>query len=156
MQLTTYALLSQRAFSIVMQRWTNRRLRSKVAAGSTFPQRIVQSADAATFSYKQDGHWLTHAEAVAFSPSCLCTFFITTAGNTEMRPACRYTRYSRPVLCLYNTFAVTRRRGLNGSLGKKNPKDLLCAKTPPDSRKAAEKCMMRGELAELTLPWLVA
>lgn len=100
---------------------------SKVAAGSTFPQRIVQLADAATFSYKQDGHWLAHAEAVAFSPSCLCMFFITTAGNTETRPACRYTRYSLPVLCLYNTFIVTRRRGLNSSLGwEKKLQKIYC------------------------------
>ncbi|TRY96309.1 hypothetical protein DNTS_024027 [Danionella cerebrum] len=40
----------------------------KVAAGSTFPPRIVPLADAAPFSYKQDGHWLAHAEAVAFHP----------------------------------------------------------------------------------------
>lgn len=122
-----------------MQRWTSQCLCSKVAAGSTFPQRIVQLADAATFSYKQDGYWLTHAEAVAFLPSCLCMFFITAAGNTETRPACRRTRYSQPVLCLDRTFSVYGRRGLKRSLVRKKKQKIYCVQNAARFKKGSRK-----------------
>ncbi len=132
-------------------------MRSKVAAGSTFPQRIVQLADAATFSYKQDGHCLTHAEAVAFLPSCLCMFFITAAGNTETRPACRHTRYSQPVLCLYRTFSVYGRRGSKRSLVRKKKKQkIYCVQNAARFKKGSRKMHDAWRTREATLRLLVA
>lgn len=79
-------------------------------------------------------------------------FFITTAGNTETRPACRYTRYSLPVLCSYNTVAVTRRRGLNGSLGgKRKCKRFIVCKNAARFKKGSRKVHDAWRTSEATL-----
>lgn len=87
-----------------------------------------------------------------FHPPVFCMFFITTAGNTETRPACRYTRYSLPVLCLYNTVAVTRRRGLNGSLGgKRKCKRFIVCKNAARFKKGSRKVHDAWRTSEATL-----